>query len=78
MYFDSPYGLVKIRTTRKNTQRYYKTKRLIKYIYFEVKKYNKYYPNYYDIIILSPALIRFNGEINSDIKFRLVRNFVRD
>ena len=35
MYFDSPYGLAKIGTTPKNTpQRYYTTKRLIRYIYF--------------------------------------------
>ena len=33
LYFDSPYGLAKVRQTRKNTQRYYTTKHLIRYIY---------------------------------------------
>ena len=37
-----PTGSSKYGTTRKNTQRYYTTKRLIRYIYFnsEVKKKN--------------------------------------
>ena len=30
LYFDSPYGLVKIGTTLKNTKRYYTTKLLIR------------------------------------------------
>ena len=34
LYFDSPTGSSKYGKTRKNTQRYYTTKRLIRYIYF--------------------------------------------
>ena len=35
-YFGEPVGRVKIQTTSKNSQRYYTTKRLIRYIYFIV------------------------------------------
>ena len=33
LYFDEPYGLVKIATTSKNMERYYTPKHLIRYIY---------------------------------------------
>ena len=57
-YFDEPVGRVKIQTTSKNSQRYYTTKRLIRYMHciimhsivlFVIFMVNRNYntPNYY-------------------------------
>ena len=37
-YFDEPVGRVKIQTTSTNSQRYYTTKRLIRYIYYPTRQ----------------------------------------
>ena len=48
-YFDEPVGRVKIQTTSKNSQRYYTTKRLIRYLLSNTANFMSVQENFADI-----------------------------